>query len=60
MKGENAMTNDEIRKKNTLMELDDEIGWCKEVLSSDADDSAKESVKDRLEKAETMKKAIIS
>lgn len=54
------MTNDEIRKKNTLMELDDEIGWCKEVLSSDADDSAKESVKDRLEKAETMKKAIIS
>lgn len=54
------MNNDERRKKLALMECDDEINWCNNVLNSDASEQEKASAKDRIKKAESTKKQILS
>lgn len=57
---EKEMNNDERRKKLALMECDDEINWCNNVLNSDASEQEKASAKDRIKKAESTKKQILS
>ena len=51
--------NEELRFKNTLMEYDHEIQYCKEVLASGVTGDALKDIQWRLEEAEKNKKKML-
>ena len=49
--GDRKLTRDDIQRVHALMDYDHEIEYCNKVLSSDADESEKQYIRKRLEKA---------